>query len=179
MARLRVTNRQGFRHDLARFRTKNFARREKNSKISVRNSPQIACNRTCRSMPTLGTVLRDLCGSWQGCAPPIERDFAAISRDFARKMLRPPRKNFKTFGPTRGEIRRATACQRSASRSGTSAACGKAQRHQSARISARSRAISDENFLRPRKKFKIFVPRFTANRVQPHLPQHADARHST
>ena len=114
VARLRSTNRQGIRRDLARIRTKNFAAAKKIQNFrsrSRRNPPR-------HSMPTLRTVLGDLCGSWQGCAPPIGRDFGAISRDFGRKILR------------------------------------------------------------PRKNFKIFGPRFTANRMQSHAPQHADPLHS-
>ena len=143
MARLRTSNRHGCRHDLARFRTK--MRPRKNLKISVRDRAAIACNLTCHSMPTLCIVHGDLCGSWRGRAPPLGIDFGTISRDFGRKILR-PRKILKNCGPNRDKIRHATACRRSALCMGTSVARYEAAHQQSAWISARSRAISDENF---------------------------------
>ena len=73
-----------------------FRGREKVSKISVRNSPRIAPNRTCRGMPTLGTVCGDLGGSWPGCSTWGTADFGAISCDFDRKILR-SRNFFRKF----------------------------------------------------------------------------------
>ena len=58
--RLRVTRRHGFRRVPARFRPRNFAAAKNFSKISVRNPLRIARNLTRRSMPTLGTVYRNL-----------------------------------------------------------------------------------------------------------------------
>ena len=98
VTRPRTSNRHGFRHDLARFRTK--MRPRKNLKISVRDRAAIACNLTCHSMPTLSIVHGDLCGSWRGRAPPLGIDFGTISRDFGRKILR-PRKILKNCGPNR------------------------------------------------------------------------------
>ena len=84
------------------------------------------------------------------------KDFGAISRDFGRKIVR-PRKILKNFGPDRDEIRRATACRRSVPCLGTSVARGKAAHHQSAGMSTRSRAISDEKFC-GRENFRKFRP---------------------
>ena len=61
VSELHTTKRHGFRRDLTRFRTRNFAIiRENFSKFSVRNPLQIARKLTRRSVPTLRTVFGDL-----------------------------------------------------------------------------------------------------------------------
>jgi len=61
VAGLRVANRKAFGRDLARIRTQNFAAAAKNNSLNFRKfRSKIACNLTCRSMPTLGTAVGDL-----------------------------------------------------------------------------------------------------------------------
>ena len=60
---------------------------------------------------------------------------------------------------------------------GTCKGRGEAVCHQAARISARSRAISNAKCCGREKCSKNFGPKFVLNRVQSHAPQHADARH--
>ena len=83
VTRLHTASRHGFRRHLARFRTKNFAAAKNFENFrskSRRNPPR-------HSMPTLRTARGDFCGSWQGSASPIGRDFGAISRDLGRKTF--------------------------------------------------------------------------------------------
>ena len=78
VAGLCVANRKAFGRDLARFRTKNFAaakHREHFRSKSRRNPSR-------QSMLTLYSTLADLCGPWQGCAPPIGREFGSNFNPF-------------------------------------------------------------------------------------------------
>ena len=91
----------------------------------------------------------------------------------------------KIFRKFRSEIRlesrtisRTAACRRSAQMSGTSKGRGKAARHRAARISARSRAISNAKFCGREIFFGKFGLKFVDNCIESHAAQYVSTQHS-
>ena len=152
------------------------------SKVIEIFGPKSAVNRMQPHAPQQADALHTVWGPLRVAA----RLRVVWPRGFSCGLARSRTRNFAAaifFRKFRSEIRReshkisrAAAFRRSTQCPGTSTGRGEAVRHQAARISARSRAVSNANFCRREKFSKNFGPKFVLNRVQSHAPQHAEAR---
>ena len=158
MRKLRVTGRHGFRRDLARFRTRNFAAAKKFRKFRS----EIRCESHAISRAAACRRSAQLLGTSEGREQAAHHRAAWISarsRAISNEKFCDRENYFRKF---RSEFRskshkivRGTACRRLKQMLGTSTGQKEAAHHQAAWISARSRAISNAKFC-GRENFRKF-----------------------